>query len=159
MEIRSYQESDAAQTLEVFYSGIRENAKDYYTVEQLRAWAPDKPNLAQWKVRMAGINPFVALENNVIYGYADLQADGYIDHFFVRGGSGRNGVGRLLMTHLIERAETLGIESMTSEVSLAAQGFFRRFGFVIEKRQQVEIRGVILENARMRKSLQAQNLT
>ncbi|MBS7525319.1 GNAT family N-acetyltransferase [Fusibacter paucivorans] len=152
MEIRAYRDTDAEQTMAVFYSAIRENANGYYSEAQLTAWAPDMPDMVQWQLRMNQMQPFVAVENDIIYGYADLRDDGYIDHFFVRGGSGRSGVGRLMMAYLINRAEALALPSMTSEVSLAAQGFFRRFGFVIEKRQKVVIRGVTLENAWMRKT-------
>ena len=41
--------------------------------------------------------PFVAEIEGQIVGYADLQEDGYIDHFFVSGSMARRGVGSALM--------------------------------------------------------------
>ncbi len=40
-----------------------------------------------------------------------------------------------------------------ADVSLSAEPFFCRSGFVVEVRQQVELRRVLLANARMGKSL------
>lgn len=40
-----------------------------------------------------------------------------------------------------------------ADVSLCAEPFFSRNGFVVEARQQVEVRGVVLANARMAKRL------
>lgn len=42
-----------------------------------------------------------------------------------------------------------------ADVSLTAEPFFRKSGFVVEARQQVEVRGVVLANARMCKELPA----
>jgi len=36
------------------------------------------------------------MRGDVMAGYADLQADGLIDHFFVDAGHARRGVGRAL---------------------------------------------------------------
>ncbi|KAA8701490.1 GNAT family N-acetyltransferase [Pseudomonas cannabina] len=42
------------------------------------------------------MNPFVAVLDDHIVGYADVQASGYIDHFFVSGFHARQGIGQRL---------------------------------------------------------------
>lgn len=46
-----------------------------------------------------------------------------------------------------------GITRLWADVSLRAEPFFAANGFVVEQRQQVERRGVVLCNARMAKTL------
>ena len=86
-------------------------------------------------------------------GFADLQADGYIDQFFVSGFLGRQGIGRKLMEHIEAEARLRGIESLYSHVSLTAEPFFASRGFFVEERRQPVLRGVAFNNALMRKTL------
>lgn len=106
-----------------------------------------------WAKRIQGIQPFVAEWDGSIVGYADVQANGYIDHFFVSGGFSRQGVGRALMARIHAVAAQRQLVELTSEVSLTAQPFFAHFGFQVAAHQSVVRRGVVLSNARMRKDL------
>ncbi len=104
-----------------------------------------------WANRMRGINPFVAEMDGLPVGYADIQENGYIDHFFVSGRHPRQGIGRALMNVIETEALRLGITELTSDVSRTAQPFFERFGFVVIERRVPVIRGVQVPNALMRK--------
>jgi putative acetyltransferase len=57
------------------------------------------------------------------------------------------------MTHNIDIAKQRGINKLSSDVSLAAQPFFAKFGFRIVESKEVIIRGVKLENALMKLEL------
>ncbi len=150
MKIRRYRIGEEVELMNIFCSAIRENAKGYYDDRQLAAWAPDDMDPELWGQRIKGINPYVVVDGDKILGYADLQDNGYIDHFFVRGGQSKKGIGRLLMNHIIQDAKVKSIPELSSDVSLAAQGFFSRFGFEVIQRKEVEVRGVMLENALMK---------
>ena len=56
-------------------------AKDY-SLEKISVWAPDSYDENAQINRMLGINPFIVFLNGTIAGYADLQSDSYIDHFY-----------------------------------------------------------------------------
>src|SRR5690606_2177398 len=104
--------------------------------EQIQAWAPRDIDPGVWEAKMRDIRPWIAELDCRPVGYADLQPNGYIDHFFVSGNHPRQGIGSRLMTHLISQARGMDIEELTSDVSRAAQPFYRRFGFeVVEQRQ------------------------
>ncbi len=90
--------------------------------------------------RIRGINPV---------GYADVQGNGYIDHFFVSGNQPRQGVGKALMEVIHTEAKRLDITKLTSNVSQTAQPFFERFGFTVVEQKTVIIRDVALRNALM----------
>lgn len=155
MLIRRFQSADAPALWSVFYSAIHELACADYSPEQLEAWAPREPDADKWAARMEGIQPWVAEIDGRIAGYADLQADGYIDHFFVAAAAARRGVGTALMRRIHDTASQRGIRRLYCDVSITARPFFGRFGFQVQAAQQVSVRNVVLDNLRMQKELPA----
>jgi len=97
------------------------------------------------------LSPFVAEVNHRIIGYADLQNNGLIDHFYVSGGYVRQGVGSRLMAEIEKEARNSGLHELTSFVSLTAEPFFLHHGFRIVRRCFPVRHGVMLPNALMRK--------
>jgi len=74
MIIRNYKNGDELELYE-----------DFYSKNQLEAWAPKMTDEISWKKRILGIKPFILEDDGIILGYANIQNNGYIDHFFVRG--------------------------------------------------------------------------
>ncbi|HEY8601286.1 MAG TPA: GNAT family N-acetyltransferase [Thermomicrobiales bacterium] len=153
MEIREFRAGDEPALREVFFSAIHGTAAADYTPEQVDAWAPAEFDRERWAERMRGIAPFVAEEDGRIVGYADVQGDGYIDHFFVAATAGRRGVGSALMRMIHATAAERGITALYSNVSLTARPFFEHWGFAVEREQQPVANGVTMTNFLMRKPL------
>lgn len=152
--VRPFRHGDEAALYRVHHDAIHRVAARDYTPEQIQAWAPDQQvDPGVWAIKMRHLRPFVAEVDGVIAGYADLQANGYIDHFFVSADFPRQGVGRRLMDRVHEEAARLGLEELTADVSKTAQPFFTHFGFeIVELRFPVRA-GVAIPNALMRKLL------
>ena len=148
--IRRYRVGEEGALFEVYYSAIHLVARRDYSPEQIQAWAPRDLDQGLWATRIRGINPFVAELAGEPVGYADIQADGYIDHFFVSGHHGRRGIGTALMNHLLDEARAASLTELRSDVSRTAQPFFERFGFTVVEERQPELRGVVIPNALMR---------
>jgi len=138
----------------VFYLSVHGIARRHYTPQQLDAWAPQIFDADQWIARIRRNNPFVAEIGGRTVGFADVQDDGLIDQFFVEANYAGMGVGSALMNQLHLNARERGIANLHSQVSLTAQSFFERYGFTIVRRQQVDVRGVKLDNAMMAKAVQ-----
>lgn len=151
--IRRFKPGDEAALLDVYRSAIHLIAAQDYTAEQIQAWAPADMDADSWARRMREIQPFVAEQGGEIVGYADLQQNGYIDHFFVSGRHPRQGIGRRLMQRIHQEANALGLTELTSQVSKTAEPFFLLHGFEVVERQFPVRRGVVLQNAMMRKVL------
>ena len=153
IELRNFRLGDEAQLRRVFESAIHDVAIRDYSQAEVDAWAPRQFDPSLWACRVQGIDPFVVVRDGEVVAYADVQSNGYIDHFFVAAAANGLGIGRRLMGRIHERARELGIAELTSEVSRTAQPFYMHFGFEIVDRHVNEVRGVGLEYAAMRKLL------
>jgi len=153
MHIRNFRSGDELALHAVFYSAVHQVASQYYTAEQINAWAPPAFDAAAWTVRMREIRPFVVENAGELVAYADVQPSGYIDHFFVSGASARQGIGTRLMEHIHETAYQQKMTLLTANVSRSAQAFFERFGFVVVEYRTPMTRGVVVPNALMKKEL------
>ena len=151
LHIRRYRQGEEPALFEVYYSAIHLVASCDYTTEQVQAWAPRDLDPELWRNKMRAINPFVADLNAQVVGYADIQPNGYIDHFFVSGLHPRQGIGSQLMTRILQEAHSLGLRELVSDVSTTAQPFFNRFGFTVVEQRNRELRGVVVPNALMRR--------
>ena len=149
MEVRKFRESDAKELWSLFYNTIHTVNSQDYDANQIAAWAPDDfdVNLAIQKFKT--IDPFVVTEEEKIVGYADIQADGYIDHFYCHHDFQRQGVGSMLFATLEKEAKEKGILTMYSNVSITARPFFESMGFSVEKEQVVQVKGQNLKNYKM----------
>lgn len=149
--IRHYQEEDAEALWNIHFHTVRNiNIRDYSKV-QVEAWAPDVFDTSSWGKRMLGLNPFVAVMNDVIVGYTDLQPNGLIDHFFCHHQYQGQGVGKALMNHVFRVGEQRKVKRFYSEVSITARPFYEHFGFKVVQEQEREVRGQKLKNFVMEK--------
>lgn len=80
-KIRNFEKKDAVVTWELKFNTIRSVNIHDYTEAQTKAWAPDNYDMDIWQKRVETMNPFIAEIDGQVVGFADLQKDGYIDHF------------------------------------------------------------------------------
>ena len=153
LRIRRFSSGDETVLMRVFASAVHQVAARDYSPEQVDAWAPPDMDADLWAARMRHIQPFVAVWGGEIVGYADVQPNGYSNHFFVSGAHTRRGIGSRLMSRIHDEARSLGLCTLTADVSLTAEPFFADHGFNVVERQWPVCRGVTLQNARMRKDL------
>lgn len=158
MRVRAIRAGEEPALLDIFRAAVRVTAARDYSPEQIEAWAPAQwpsPQRERWIERVRALQPFVAELDGVVAGYADLQDDGLIDHFYVAPAFAGRGVGRALMTHLIGLARARSLSALHANVSRTAQPFFARFGFAAIEQRRPLVRGVEVPNALMRAVLAA----
>lgn len=151
MKIRNFRTCDEASLRAIYYHTIRRVNIQDYSAEQVKAWAGDELDETSWREKIEAIKPYVVEHEGQIIGYADLQADGYIDHFFCHHDWQRRGVGSLLMQKIHDEAIQRNIPKLYSNVSITAKPFFMAKGFEVVKEQSVAIRGQVLKNFSMQK--------
>lgn len=145
--IETYQDGIEDDLWQIFYTAIHQVCARDYSRAELDAWAPEDFDRRIFVRKMQTLKPYFATIGNAIVGYADLQYDGYIDHFFVHGEHQRKGVGNALMERILQDGRDL--PRLYSNVSNTAKPFFKRYGFNAVKKQCIEMRGQHLENNAM----------
>jgi putative acetyltransferase len=153
LEIRRFESGDEETLRTLFYYTVRKICINDYTDAQVSAWAPNIYVAEDWNKKIALLNPFIVLLDGQVVGYADLQPDGYVDHFFCHWQHQGKGVGTALMQQLIAEGARNFNHRLYANVSLTAKPFFERHGFTVAKQQSVDIRGQTLTNFLMEKDL------
>ncbi len=147
MLIRRYQTSDCKEIAELFYNTVHTvNAGDY-TKEQLDAWASGQVDLEKWNSSLLEHFSIVAVENEAIIGFGDIDETGYLDRLYVHADHQGRGIG----TAICDQLELAAKGDITTHASITAKPFFEGRGYKLVKKQQVERQGVFLTNFCMKK--------
>ncbi len=142
MELRSYQQADCKELTELFYNTVHTvNAKDY-TEEQLNVWATGQVDLEKWNLSLQEHYSIVAVKNDVIVGFGDIDKTGYLDRLFVHA----DYQGKGIATAICDQLEQFAEGNITTHASITARPFFEKRGYKVVKEQQVEKNGIFLTN-------------
>ena len=117
------------------------------------AWAPDEIDIERWKQRLGSCFTLVAEQESEILGFASLESDGNLDMLYVLADWQSKGVAKLLYASIEAEARRLKLDRIRSDVSITAQPFFLRMGFVVDRHHVKEVRGVTFRNALMSKPI------
>ena len=142
MIIREYRPADCKELAELFYHTVHiVNAKDY-TKEQLNVWATGEVDLEKWNISLQEHFSIVAVDNEIIVGFGDIDNTGYLDRLFVHADYQRKGIATAICNQL-EQATKVNI---TTHASITAKPFFEKRGYIVVKEQQIERQGIFLTN-------------
>ncbi len=143
MTLRKYMSSDCEAMAELFFQTVhRVNAKDY-TKEQLDVWASGKVDLKAWDKSFTEHYTVVALENDIIVGFGDIDRTGYLDRLYVHRDYQRKGIAAAICDEL-ERA--IDTDAVTTQASVTAKPFFEHRGYSVVREQKSVRDGIALTN-------------
>lgn len=147
MKIRKYQSSDCKALADLFYHTVHTvNAKDY-TKEQLQVWATGQVDLENWDQSLQEHFSVVAVENENILGFGDIDRTGYLDRLYVHGDYQGKGIATAICNQLEQAVQG----NIITHASITAKPFFEQRGYEMIKEQQVERQGIFLTNYVMEK--------
>jgi putative acetyltransferase len=149
MNIRAYRKRDATQITELFHESVHAISDELYTSNEKEAWAPTPPDYEIWENRLEKKRPVVGLLDNRIVGFIELEIDGHIDCFYVHNKYQNCGIGSSLLKKVIQVAKKNELSSLYTEASIVAEPIFKKFGFVHQRRNEIELNGQILINFSM----------
>jgi len=153
MEIRLFKPEDTQQIAQLFHNTVRlVNIQDY-SEKQVNAWSPDELNFRNWLNICSSRFTYVAVKQDKIIGFGELEADGHIDCFYVHHQYQRQGVGSKIYQAIEIKARELKLTRLFTEASMTAKPFFINQGFIVIKQQQVFCRGVAFINFLVEKFL------
>ncbi|WP_454064307.1 GNAT family N-acetyltransferase [Candidatus Nitrospira salsa] len=152
--IQQAEEKDIISMSHVYQSAIRAIGKEYYSPEQIAAWASYPDDKAKFKRWVQQASTFVALaENSELVGFGGLEKTGRISSIFVEPGSMRQGIASALLTHLFAEAELADIGVLTTHASEFSKPLFIKFGFEVINIESTNLNGVDFTRYFMRKGL------
>ena len=148
MRLRKYESRDCEHLAELFYRTVHSvNAKDY-TTEQLNAWAPGTVDLKEWNRSFLEHRTVVAIKNNEIVGFGDIDNTGYLDRLYVH----KNNQGEGIATAICDELEcSVPGRTITTHSSVTARPFFEQRGYKVIREQTVVRKGISLTNFLMEK--------
>ncbi|WP_370831877.1 GNAT family N-acetyltransferase [Clostridium sp.] len=150
MIIRRYEISDCKYVAELFYNTVHFiNSRDY-TEEQLNVWATGNIDLEQWNQSLLLNFSFVAVEDELIVGFGDIDRTGYLDRLYVHKDYQNKGIA----TEICDKLECiLNVDKIITHASITARPFFEKRGYKVIRKQSVERSGVLLQNYVMEKQI------
>lgn len=152
MQVQHYH-GDYRRIADIFYDTIHTIAIKQYTSEQVHAWAPYPIDYEKWYYRCELKRPFIVCDANTAIGFIELDPDGHIDCHYVHSTWNRRGVGGLLLDHVEQVFRALDKPRLYVEASLIAVGLYEKRGFRRITEQCVILRGQMLQNVLMEKTL------
>ena len=151
MLLRPYQPDDCAVLARLFAQTIQCVTCPDYSKAERDAWAAGWHTLTDAFFRSR--YTLVAVEDDQVAGYANLDDTGYLDHLFVRWDCQGQGIAAALCDALEAHCRELGVDAVTVHASKTALPFFLGRGYAIEREQQVPCRGQVLTNYALEKIL------
>lgn len=125
MIIREYQSADCTEIAELFYNTVHTiNAKDY-TKEQLDVWATGRVNLEEWNQSFQEHYSVVAIDNDILAGFGDIDKTGYLDRLYVHADYQGKGIAAAICNKL---EQAVDMDKLTTHVSITARPFLKKEG-------------------------------
>ena len=153
MIVRAYTPEDCHAMAQLFYETIHSiNAADY-TTAQLDAWATGSVDYDRWRREFLEHDTRVAIDNDIIVGFGNMDATGYLDKLFVHRQYQRQGIASAICDVLEHNAAMRKLVLLSTHASITARPFFERRGYYVVKAQQVTRRNQQLCNFVMQKAL------
>ncbi len=106
------------------------------------AWATGQVDLKKWNQSFQEHFSLVAVDDDIIAEFGDMDKTGYLDRLFVHFGYQRKGIA----TAICNRLELAVQENIVTHSSITARPFFEKRGYKVVKEQQVERQGIFLTN-------------
>jgi putative acetyltransferase len=151
--LRPFLATDTPMLAAIFVASIQELTGDDYGEAQQEAWAALADDDVAFGKKLAGELTLIATVQNSPVGFAALKGNDHIDMLYVHPSVAGQGVGAMLCDALEKLAAARGTKSLSVDASDNASDFFRKRGYVAQRRNSVTINGEWLANTTMQKVL------
>ena len=151
--LRPFLPADTPVLAEIFQASVEELTGDDYSEAQRAAWAAEADDLPSFGARLSQNLTLVATMGGAPVGFASLKGTDRIEMLYVHPDAAGRGVGTLLYDALEKLAGARKATRLVADVSDSAEDFFRRRGFVPQRRNSVPLGDEWLATTTMEKRL------
>lgn len=148
--IEKYKEKYCYEVISLFYNTIHSiNIKDY-SKKQVDVWASKNIDIKKFNKSLLENFSIVAIKNDMIVGFGDINIEGYLDRLYVHKNYQRKGIGTLICDNL---EKNISYRKIITHSSITAKPFFKSRNYIIMKKQYVKRNNIYLKNYVMEKYL------
>ena len=155
LAMRPFLPADAPLLSEIFRASVEELTAEDYSDAQREAWAAAADDVEALAARLGAQLTLLGTMAGSPVGFVSLKGADQIDMLYVHPAAAGHGIGTMLIDALEKLAAARGATRLVAEVSDSAEDFFKRRGFIAQRRNTVPLGGEWFANTTMEKKLVA----
>ncbi len=153
MKLKQITKKDQLRLKEVYFDSVNSIDNNTYSKEHKFAWASQAWENSEFQKSLLKGKGLKLIFNNKIIGFATRYPENRLSLLYVRGNFKRKGFGTIILDSIERDALNSGINKLNTEASLISYGLLLKRKWEIERKEIVNIKGLIFERYRMFKIL------
>ena len=153
MKLKQITQKDQLKLKEVYFDSVCSIDENIYSKEHKFAWACQAWENSEFeKSLLKGIGSKL-IYNREIIGFATRYPENRLSLLYIRGNYKRKGLGTLILNSIERDALKSGINKLNAEASLISYKLLLKRKWEIDRKEKVNINGLIFERYKMFKIL------
>ena len=153
MKLKQITKKDQLKLKEVYFDSVISIDENIYSKEHKFAWACQAWENSEFEKSLLKGKGSKLIFNNKIIGFATRYPDNRLSLLYIRGKFKRKGFGSMILNSIERDALKSGINKLKTEASLISYQLLLNRKWEIERKEKVNIKGLIFERYRMFKIL------
>ena len=153
MKLKQITKKDQLKLKEVYFDSVSSIDENIYSKEQKFAWASQAWENSEFQKSLLRGKGSKLIFNKKIIGFATRYPDNRLSLLYVRGNFKRKGFGTIILNSIERDALKSGINKLNTEASLISYKLLLNRKWEIDRKEKVNIKGLIFERYRMFKIL------
>ena len=153
MKLKQITTKDQLKLKEVYFDSISSIDENIYSEEHKFAWACQAWENSEFQTSLLKGLGSKLLHNNEIIGFATRYPENRLSLLYVRGDFKRKGLGTIILESIETDALKSGIYKLYTEASLLSYQLLLKRKWEIDRKEKINIKGLIFERYRMFKIL------
>ena len=153
MKLKQITKKDQLKLKEVYFDSVRSIDENIYSKEQKFAWASQAWENSEFQKSLMRGKGSKLIFNNQIIGFATRYPENRLSLLYIRGNFKRKGFGTIIINSIERDACKSGIKKLNAEASLLSYKLLLKRKWEIDRKETINIKGLIFERYRMFKIL------
>ena len=153
MKLKQITKKDQLKLKEVYFDSISSIDEKIYSKEHKFAWACQAWENPEFEKSLLQGKGSKLIYNNEIIGFATRYPENKLSLFYVRGNFNKKGFGTMILNNIEGDALKSGVNKLNTEASLISYKLLLKRNWEIDRKEIVNIKGLMFERYRMFKIL------
>ena len=153
MKLKQITKKDQLKLKEVYFDSVVSIDENIYSKDHKLAWACQAWENSEFEKSLLKGMGFKLIHNNEIIGFATRYPDNRLSLLYIRGKFKRKGFGTMILNSIERDALKSGINKLNTEASLISYKLLLKRKWEIDRKEKVNINGLIFERYKMFKIL------